>query len=175
MTTTPPPDQPDTTSGVPSPDLTPPAAVRLAVRLMWVGAVVSLISTVVALATYDTFRDTVAEQARTIDPAVSQDAIDTQIAVGITFAVVIGVIGALVWLWIAWKNGQGRAWARTVATVLGGLNIVFTLLSFASGQTESAVLLLSLVNLVLAIAILVLLWRKESTSFFDAASNRHTA
>lgn len=190
MTTTPQPDEPTgpdglpkfpvssgepAPSGVPSPDLTPPAAVRLAVRLMRVGALVSVLSTIVAMATYGSFKDDVAEQMRASDPNISQDLIDTSIAVGITFSVAVGLLGAVVWLWMAWKNGQGRAWARIVATVLGGLNIVFTLLGFASGQAGPAVLVLSLVNLALAISILVLLWKKESSAFYAAASNRNTA
>ncbi len=161
-------------SGVPQPDVTPPPSIRLAVRLMWAGAVVSVLSVVVGLLTYGAFKDDVTEQLRSEDAGVSQDVIDAAVAVGITFVIAAGLIGVGLWLWMAWKNGQGRAWARTVATILGAINVVFTLLGFAGGQSEPFTLVLSVVNLALAAVILVLLWKKESTTFYDAVSHSHT-
>lgn len=148
-----------------------PSSISLAVKLMVTGAVVSLLSLVVALVGLGSLKDDIARQLREDDPSVTQSTIDAAYAVGIVFAVVVGAISVLLWLWMAWKNGQGRSWARVVATVLGALNVVFTLLSFAAGGLETVTLLLSLVNLVLAVVILVLLWRKESTQFFEG----HTA
>lgn len=160
-------------SGVPRPDLTQPAPIRLAVRLMWAGAAVSVLSVVVGLVTYGSFKDDVTAGLRADDVNVSQTTIDAAVAVGITFVVALGVLGALVWVWMAWKNGQGRAWARIVATVLGGLNVLFTLIGFAGGQSEPLTLVLSVVNLALAVAILVNLWKKESTAFYEAVSRNH--
>lgn len=161
-------------SGVPQADLTPPPAIVRAVQLMWAGAVVSVLSVVVGFITYGAFQDAVTDQLRAEDAEVSQDVIDTAIAVGITFVIATGLIGVGLWLWMAWKNGQGRAWARIVATVLGGLNVLFTLLGFAGGQSEPFTLVLSVVNLALAATILTLLWKKESTAFYDAVSRSHT-
>jgi hypothetical protein len=160
-------------SGVPQPDLTQPSSVRTAVRLMLVGAAISALSVIITVLTLGSFKDDLADQAREADASVTQADIDTAVAVGISFVVFIGVVGVALWLWMAWKNGQGRSWARIVASVLGALNVIFTLLSFAGGQTEPVTLVLSLVNLVLAVVILVLLWRKESTAFYEAVSRSH--
>ena len=73
-------------------------------------------------------------------------------------------------MWMAIKNGQGRSWARVVACVLGGLNILFTLLSFAGGTTALYRLVFSLVGVALAGVILYLLYRPESTRYYDFAS-----
>jgi len=162
-------------SGVPRPDLTPPASIHRAVRLMWAGAVVSALAVLVGFATYGSYQTRVADQMRAADKTVSQTTIDMTIALGITFTVAVGLLGAVVWLWMAWKNGQGRAWARTIATMLGGLNVLFALLGIASGQSEPWVVILSVVNLALGSTILVLLWRRESTAFYDAVANSHTA
>jgi len=137
---------------------------------MWTGAAVSLISLVVGLATLGDAKDQIRDDLVKDDPNVSQSTIDAAYAVGIVVVVVIGSVGVFLWLWMAWKNGQGRSWARIVATVLGALNLLFTLLSFTQPSTESASLALALVNVVLAIAILTLLWRKESSEFYDARS-----
>ncbi|HUD79260.1 MAG TPA: hypothetical protein VMR00_15515 [Streptosporangiaceae bacterium] len=40
------------------------------------------------------------------------------------------VIAIGLWLWMAWANGRGRNWARTVAAVLFGINTLSLLLSF---------------------------------------------
>ena len=71
---------------------------------------------------------------------------------------------------MAVKNGQGRSWARVVATVLGGLNIVFTLLNLAGGTATTLTVVSGLVSLVLAGVILYLLYRPESTRFYDFRS-----
>ncbi|MGA8850148.1 MAG: hypothetical protein WB508_00380 [Aeromicrobium sp.] len=172
MTSTPP--EPAEPSGVPQPDLDPPLSMVLAVRLMWAGAVVSVLSVIASLATYGSFTIRMAQQMREADPQISDDLVDTAIAVGITFAVAMGVLGAAVWVWMAVKNRQGRAWARIVASVLSGLNAVFFAVGLAGEQYDSLSLLVSATQLFLAAAVLALLWRKESTAFYDAVSRRHT-
>ena len=165
---------PTTPGGQPPQRQAPPAqpsSISLAVKLMGAGAGVSLVSLIVSLLGLGSLKDDIARQIRDADPSVTQSTIDAAYAVGIVFAIVVGAISVLLWLWMAWKNGQGRSWARVTATVLGALNVVFTLFGFAAGGVETPTLLLSVVNLVLAVVILVLLWRKESTQFFEA----HTA
>jgi hypothetical protein len=71
---------------------------------------------------------------------------------------------------MAVKNGQGRSWARVVATVLGALSILFNLFGLAGGGATAASLVFSLVSLALAAAILFLLYRPESTRFYDFRS-----
>ena len=59
---------------------------------------------------------------------------------------------------------------RIVATVLGGLNILWTLLGFVGGNLTPLSLVVSLINLALAGYILYLLWRPESTQLYEANS-----
>lgn len=150
---------------------TQPPSIALAVKLMWAGAAVSLVGLVVAFARLGSMKDDIADQLRKDDPSVSQSTIDAAYTLGIVFAIVIGGVGVLMWAWMAWKNGQGRSWARVVATVLGGLNVVFTLIGFAGQNTESTSIIFSLITLALAVVILILLWKKESTAFYEG----HTA
>ncbi|QGG42990.1 hypothetical protein [Aeromicrobium yanjiei] len=151
-------------------DVPQPASVRTAVRLMWVGGGLSLVGLAVSLATLGGTTDDIRRQLREDDPNMSQSAIDAAVTIGIGSAVVGGVIGAALWAWMAWKNGQGRSWARVVATVLAGINIVFTLGGLALGGTQTFAMVVSLINLALAVVILVLLWRKDSSEFFAAHS-----
>lgn len=154
----------------PGPDVPQPSSIRTAVRLMLVGAAVSLVSVVVSLATLGTLKDDIRDELVKDDPNVSQSTIDGAYTVAIGFVVVLGAVGVLLWLWMAWKNGQGRSWARVVATVLGALNVLFTLMSFTSANAEPIVLVFSAINLILSVVILVLLWRKDSSDFYIASS-----
>jgi len=160
------------TGSTPAAAVPQPPSVRNAVRLMWVGAAISLISLVVTLSTLGSLKQQIRDSVRTSGQNVTQSQVDAAFAGAIVFSVVIALIAIGLWLWMAWKNGQGRQWARIVATVLGVLNVIFTLLSFVGNRATGGARILSVIDLVIAVAILVLLWRKESTDFYRARSAR---
>jgi hypothetical protein len=137
---------------------------------MWAGAALSVLSLLYTVVTLGSLKDRVTDQLRESDPSVTQAQIDAAYAIGIVSAFAGGLIGVGLWLWMAWKNGQGRSWARVVATVLGGLNLLFVPFTFYSARSEPVALVTSGLNVLLAIAILLLLWRKESTQFYDATA-----
>jgi tryptophan-rich sensory protein len=166
------PSAPPSGAGAPASTVPQPPSIRNAVRLMWVGAAVSLISLVVTLATLGSLKQQIRDSVRNSGQNVKQSTVDAAFAGAIVFSVVIALIAIGLWLWMAWKNGQGRQWARIVATVLGVLNVIFTLLSFVGNRATGGARILSVIDLVIAIAILVLLWRKESTDFYEARSAR---
>ena len=103
---------------------TPPSSLLTAVRLMYVGAALSAIFLILGLTQADSLRDQIADN----QPELTADELDVAVAVGTAFAVIIGLISVGLWIWMAVMNRKGRSWARVVATVLGGLNIVFTLI-----------------------------------------------
>lgn len=141
-----------------------PASLTRAVQLMYVGAALSLVGIVLAWATKDTIRDSIADSGT----ALSADALDTAVTVSLVFGTVVGLIGVGLWLWMAAANKAGRSWARVVATVFGGLNILFTLYGLTTGVTPGSIA--NLVSVVLAVVILVLLWRPASSEYYRARS-----
>jgi hypothetical protein len=143
-----------------------PPPIRLAVRLMWVGAVLSAIGILVTFLMRDELRD----QLREDDPSLTADELDTAVNIGLTVVGLIGVISVALWIWMATTNGQGKSWARIVATVLGALNVIFTLLSFVGGQLTALGVIVNLINIALAVVILILLYRPESNRYYDAVS-----
>ncbi|NRQ48912.1 hypothetical protein [Aeromicrobium stalagmiti] len=144
-----------------------PSSISTAVKLMLVGAALSVLSLVYSLATMGDLKDQIRDELAKNDPDVSQSTVDAAYSVGIGFAVVFGLLGAFLWVWMAWKNGQGRSWARVVATVFGGLNLVGALFTFSAGNSEPLSLVATGVSLVLAVVVLVLLWRPESTRYYE--------
>jgi hypothetical protein len=153
-------------SGYAPVEIEQPPAIRNAVRLMYVGALLSLIGVLLTPLQTDAIRDAVEDS----DASLTAGEVDTVVAFSIGMAVVSGLVGVGLWLWMAIKNGQGRSWARVVATVLGGVNIVLTLLSVAGGQATGLTIAVSLLGVALAAVIIVLLYRPESSRFYDFRS-----
>ncbi len=142
----------------------PPSSLLTAVRLMYVGAALSAVFLVLGL----TQRDSLREQIADSQPELTADELDTAVTVGTAFAVVIGLISIGLWIWMAVMNRKGRSWARIVATVLGGLNIVFTLIGLSQNTGIGTVV--NLISIVLAAAILWMLYRPDSSAYYSAMS-----
>ena len=142
----------------------PPSVVN-AVKLMYAGAAVSTVSLVISLVNISGTKAAIRKARPTLTTAqVNQ--LNTFI---ITLAIVSGVIGIGLWLWMARANGQGRNWARILSTVLFGLATLDLLGVFSQPKTLLGLVFPLLTWLVGAGAVF-LLWRGESTAFFKPQS-----
>ncbi len=162
-----PPAYPGGVADVPAAPVPQPSSVRTAVMLMYVGAALSVIELVVALATLGSLKDNIRSRLQD-NGTFTASQLDTVYHAAVVTTLVISLIAIGLWAWMAWKNGQGRSWARIVATVLGGLNILQFLINLSQNQSTSSFTVLSVISVLLAIAILVLLWRPESSAYFQA-------
>ncbi|MHB1593508.1 MAG: hypothetical protein ACYCU3_04955 [Streptosporangiaceae bacterium] len=88
---------------------------------------------------------------------------------GVALAVVSGLIGVGLWLWMAWANKGGRRWARIVATVLFALNTLDLLAQVARPHALLSLVLFILVWLA-GLGAIVFLWQGDSSAYFRAAS-----
>ncbi|MFK5691250.1 hypothetical protein ACI3EY_16455 [Ornithinimicrobium sp. LYQ92] len=153
-----------------------PQPVGLAQKLMYAGGVLSLVSGLTVLfSDEETLRQQMQEEmesaGQTVDPAM----VDAAVMGAMWGGPIFGVIVAAIWFLLAVFNGKGKGWARIVATVLGALNIVGTLISLAGvggmpgmGSGGALNLVLSLLSAAIAAAVIFLLWRKESSAYFAA-------
>jgi hypothetical protein len=83
-----------------------------------------------------------------------------------TVSLVIGAVITIgLWLWMAWANGHGRSWARTVSAVLFGINTLDLIISFALVHAAASMIVGLLVWLV-GLAAIELLFRRESGPFY---------
>jgi hypothetical protein len=144
---------------------TPATSLLAAVKLMYVGAGLSLLGMFFALATRGQLRDQLIEE----DPDQTAAEVDRAVNMASGVSVVIGLISVGLWLWMARANGRGEAWARIVATVLFGLNIVLTAYNLA--QTTGFGVVINITAIALSAAILWLLYRKDSTAYYASASS----
>jgi len=138
-----------------------PPSVLNAVKLMYAGAAVSTVSLIISLADISGTKAAI-KKARPNLTATQVSQLNTFI---IGLAIVSGLVGIALWLWMARANGQGKNWARIVSTVLFGLATLDLIGVFSQPKTILGLVFPVLTWLVGAGAVW-LLWRPESTAFF---------
>jgi hypothetical protein len=155
--------QPYPSGGKPVEPERPPAPtpVQNAVKLMYAGAAVSTVSLIISLANFGGTKEAI-KKARPSLTAAQVNQLNTFI---ITLAIVSGVIGIALWLWMARANSQGKNWARVVSTVLFGL-ATLDLFGVVSQPATLIGLVFPVLTWLIGLGAVILLWRKESTAFF---------
>jgi hypothetical protein len=142
------------------PALPPP--VQMAIRLMWIGAALSAVSAVVAATTVSSLRDAILK----VHPGYSAAQVHSAERGQAFLYILIGVISVGLWLWMSFVTRTGKGWTRIVATVLFGVNTLYTALTLAATALGLVfVLLLWLAGL----AATILLWRRPSTEFYRSS------
>jgi hypothetical protein len=149
----------------PSPVLaTMPRSVQRAVRAMYVGAAASLIGIAVDLTALSAIRRAITKRSTTMTAAQ----VNTAVHVEVGFLIAGGLIGAALWLWMAQSCKSGKGWARTVSTVLFGIDTLSLLASLAvvgGGLTR----IYGLVVWVIGLIAIILLWQRPSSDYFRGA------
>jgi hypothetical protein len=133
-----------------------PPPVMNAVKLMYVGAAVSTVSLVITLA------DIGGEKAKPTWTATQVNQYDRFL---IIVAVLSGVIGIALWLWMARANNQGKNWARILSTVLFCLATLDLIGVFSEPKTLIG-LIFPVLTWLVGLGAVFLLWRPESSAFF---------
>jgi hypothetical protein len=159
--------QPYPSSGQPVEPQRPPApaSVLNAVKLMYAGAAISTVSLIISLVDIHGTKSAI-EKARPNLTTAQVNQLNTFI---ISLAVVSGVLGIALWLWMAWANNQGKNWARILSTVLFGLATLDLIGVFSQPKTIFG-LVFPVLTWVIGLGAVFLLWRPESTVFFKPQS-----
>ena len=155
--------QPYPSSGKPVELQRPPApqSVVNAVKLMYVGAAVSTVSLIISLTDISGTKAAI-RKARPSLTATQVNQLNTFI---ISLAIVSGLLGIGLWLWMAWANKQGKNWARIVSTVLFGLATLDMVGVFSQPKTLLG-LVFPVLTWLVGLGAVWLLWRPDSTAFF---------
>lgn len=155
-----------------------PSSVRAAVGLMWAGAGLVVVGLLLLPSSVDTIREQAREQLGS--SAAGAVDVDSAVRVGVAFALLVASLQLGLWIWMAVMNRRGRHWARVLSTVLGAVGIAFTVVGVLVQRVVSSDLttadtlntVLSVLTSVLAVAIIVLLWRPDSNRWYDAMRPR---
>ena len=145
----------------------PPQPVRTAVLLMYAGAALRAIVII-----FDVTR--IAGLTNPIwlrYPGNSSGQIHTTKVVAVSIVVVTGLIAIGAWIWMARANGAGRTWARVVGCIFFGINTL-GLLSVITRPHAASGLVLAVLMWLAGLGAIVLLWRRESSAYYQAGSVR---
>ena len=143
-----------------------PPSVLNAVKLMYVGAAVSTVSLIIALAFIGSDKHTL----RTEFPNYTTSQIDRAFVAFIVIAIISAGVGIGLWLWMAWANRQGKNWARITSSVLFAIQTL-TLLEAVRGP-KNALLVFPVLTWLVGLGAVWLLWRPESNAFFKPQAYR---
>lgn len=149
-----------------------PPPVTSAVRLMCVGAALALLNVILPFLFLDMERRDTEESLRANGAAPSRAMVDSALSSSLLLATAIGVLWLVTWLLMALCNAKGMGWARILASLLGVLNVVTTVAGLVSSHNLNVTVVIPAVSALLAVVILVLLWRRESSDWFAERSGR---
>jgi hypothetical protein len=150
-----------------------PPALRRAVSLMYAGAAVGAVSDIVNGLT----RHSVMFYSYS---STSSNTVAVHEASYVASGIIAAIITGGVWLWMAWKTGAGRNWARVLSSVLFGFACLGLLGAVSSlgnygGTGLAFAIILTLAQWGVGLAALIQLWRPESSEFFALAKQAKLA
>jgi hypothetical protein len=142
----------------------------------------TVLSAVIFFATTDQYADALAHASSS--PVRSQARIDRIVSEAEVRQIFQTALGVCLWIWMAVKNGEGRRWARVVATVFGVINVTGFVLggALAAGLDSQDLydyllpqLVVGTASVVLGIVVLVLLYREPSSRYYDDTTRYEAA
>ena len=144
------------------PDRIPrPRTVRNAMRLMYLGAALEVPALIIAVVTRSTFKPAILQAHPGYTSAQLHSA---EIARTVPLVIAAPIVAAL-WLWMAWANGRGLAWARIVSAVFFGIATADLAVALAR-SSDTASLVLGVVTWLVGLGAIVLIFSKQSRPFY---------
>jgi hypothetical protein len=137
-----------------------PSTVRVAVLLMFVGALAALVGIVVTLTNVDHIRQLFEDAV----PKMSPDKVDHATMFAIVQQIVLNVLRAAFWVVLALFVRQGRQWARVISTLVAVVGLLLTLRGV--GGDEVAAMISGWAQVGCGVVAVVLIWLPTSMSWF---------
>lgn len=144
-----------------------PKSIRVAVRLMIAGAVVSALRALVPLIWGDQIRE-LALAGQDVS-SLSPQQVDSIVSASLGGAAVGALGGAALWVWMAWANNGGRRWARIVATVFFCISVMSFIYSVTQPALPVGYALLA-VSMVIGVAAIIALYRPSASEYIEEHS-----
>ena len=164
--------------GPPTTAAQPPSPVRAAVKLMYLGAAISVVTAFVDLLTISSLKGAIQKGTNTAArvhglPRLTVGQVNSAATDDAVMAVIVSLVSAILWVFIARAGTDGQWSARVTASGLFGLDTLILLIGPAdlgirgpaSGPTEAFLFIAWLIGL----GAIVLLWQRASSAFFSAS------
>jgi phosphotransferase system glucose/maltose/N-acetylglucosamine-specific IIC component len=149
----------------------PPPSIRKAVGFIYAGAAIQALSGILGIVAVRGRIQSLLTTASATPLTASQ--LNRAEALSVGILILAGIVGALLWLWMAIKNKAGRRWARNLSTVFFA---VFTVALVVSLPEPVAVgyKILPVAGWLAGLLAIVLLWQAESSDFYATRYTRYT-
>ncbi|NYJ73836.1 MULTISPECIES: hypothetical protein [Allobranchiibius] len=147
--------------------VTPPS-VHQTVRLMYAGAVLSVLAALVELHARGDIRASLERHnAHTGGRRLGAHDISDAAGFTVSFMVCAAILSAILWLALAWGIRHGSRRARLFGTVLAVLCVLKVYGTLTQGGTPVLGVLVDLAQLAVAVAVTVLMWSRRSAAHFE--------
>ena len=134
---------------------------------MYVGAAASLIGIIVDLSTYSSLQNAIATPQRKNGKLLTHAQVVDLAHVEVVALVVVGLIAAGLWIWMARSCRAGKSWARIVSTVLFAISTIGAFVSIGGGSVVAggATRIYGFVVWIVGLVAIVLLWQRASSDY----------
>ncbi|HEV2635466.1 MAG TPA: hypothetical protein VGX23_09995 [Actinocrinis sp.] len=139
-----------------------PSTVRNAFYLMIAGAVLSVLSLITGLGSKSAMRTAV----QNASPNLTADQVNTAVNFGYALIFLVGLIGAGLWVWMAYMNKAGRNWARITGTVFFGIDTLTVFLGMGQHTATGSSIGFGVVVWLIGLATVILIWNKSSSEYY---------
>lgn len=143
----------------------PPRSIALAVRLMYVGAGLTLLGMAVIVGLIAAIGTSIHSN----HPGATVAQVHATQGALIIYTLAVGLIEAAIWIVVARLNRSGLKWARIAATVLFGLNTVY-LLDLLIGHIVIVNVLNVLLRGLAGLGAVYYLWQQDASAYIAERS-----
>lgn len=149
-----------------------PAPLRRAIILMYAGAALTLLSVVFLVSNRSGAREEVQLIAEQQGDRLTGENLESAVNLFLTLGTIMAVAMAGLWVLMAFLIKRGKNWARLLASGMGLLNVLYTLMEVLQlvllGQVASGVGIMSVATLTVAALALFYLWTSPVREWFNA-------
>jgi Protein kinase domain len=151
-----------------------PPPVLSAVRLMYLGAAITLLDVILGALAAAVHEAYWVKYQNAVRPSVRVAAQHAQTAAGLLDLTVVvgGAVGIVCWLVVATACRRGRSWTRIASTVLLTLDAACLVTDLVNIHSDLGVNAISLIVWIIGVAATVPLWGRQASNFFAAWRTR---
>jgi hypothetical protein len=139
----------------------PPASLRQAVKVMYLGALLGAVHAVIYVVTAGAQKSAIAQRY----PHLTPHHLATLTNIAVITGAVVAVIGAILYVWIARSCLKGKNGARVTGTVLFAIAVLGAVYDFIS-PLSTLNRIFVVVGVLTGLAAVVLLWQRRSSAYF---------
>jgi uncharacterized membrane protein len=140
----------------------PPASLLRAVKVMYAGAILGPIHTVIYVITAGATKRAIEAK----HPYWSASLVSTATGIAVIGGAIVVLIAAALYLWIARSCRSGKNWARVTGTVLFVFAVLLMAYNLGPGVETTVNMIFNSAGILIGLVAVVLLWQPRTSAWF---------